>query len=129
MFVGAGEDGHAAVLLDAHGHFGADQVETFGAHVPAQKAHAGNADLGLWCARHHGAVGIAHDDVTDAHGGAAVLGALDLRAADRDVVMAAEILLDGGCEPGGHNIELNGSARESPPERDAAENHHGNENA
>ena len=85
MLVGAGEDGDAAVLLDAHGHFGADQIEAFGAHVAAEQAQAGNVDLRLRRARDHGAVGIAHHDIAHPHRGAAIPGALDLGAADFDV--------------------------------------------
>ena len=122
-FVGAGEDGDAAILLDAHGHFRADEIEAFGAHMAAQQAHAGDADLGLRRTRHHRAVGVAHDDVADAHGRAAVLGALDLSAADFDVMAAAEILLDGGSEPGRDDVELNGSAGKPPPQSEAARRH------
>ncbi len=113
--------GDAAILLDAHRHFRADQIEAFGAHMAAQQAHAGDAHFGLRRARHHGAVGIAHHDVADAHRGAAVLGALDLGAADLDVTVAAEILLDGGREPGRHDVELDRSAGEPPPKRETAE--------
>ena len=81
--VGAGEHGDAAVALDAHRHFGADQIEALRAHVADQQAHAGQADFGLRRARHHRAVGVAHDDVAQAQGGAALLVALDLGAADR----------------------------------------------
>ena len=129
MLVGAGKDGDAAVLLDAHGHFRTDEIETFGAQMAAEQAHAGDAHLGLRRARHHGAVGIAHHDVADAHRGAAALGMLDLGAADHDVMMAAEILFDGGCEPGGHDVELDRSARKPPPERETAEDRYADEDA
>ena len=111
------------ILLDAHGHFRTDEIEAFGAHMAAQQAHAGDADLGLRRARHHRTVGVAHDDVANAHRGAAVLGALDLRAADLDVMIAAEILLDRGSEPGRHDVELNRSAGKPPPQRKEARGH------
>ena len=82
MLVGAGKDGDLAIALDAHRHFGADQIEAFGAHMAAEQAHAGDADLGFRRARDHRAIDVAHDDVANAHRGAAVLGALDLGAAD-----------------------------------------------
>ena len=100
MLVGAGEDGHAAVLFDAHGHFRADQVETFGTDMTAQQAQAGDAHLGFRRARHHRAFGVAHHDVADAHRGAAALGMFDLGAADLDVMTVAEILLDGRASHG-----------------------------
>ena len=81
--VGAGEHGDAAVGLDAHRHFGADQIEAFRAHLAGQQADAGNADFGFRRARDHGAVGVAHHDVAQAQRGAALLVALDLGAADR----------------------------------------------
>ena len=51
--------------------------------LPVSRLDAGNADFRLRRARHHRAVGVAHDDVAQAQRGAAVLVALDLRAADR----------------------------------------------
>jgi hypothetical protein len=83
--------------------------------VAAQKTHAGKADFGFRRACHHRAVSGAHDNVADANGSAAILGALDLGAADFDVTIVAEILLDGGNKPRRHDIELNGSAIEPPP--------------
>ena len=119
-FVGAGKNGDFAILLDAHGHLGTDQIEAFGAQMAAQKAEPGNADLGFRRARHDRPVGVAHNDVADAHRGAAVFRALDLGSADRDVMIAAEILLDGGSKPGRRNVELNGSARKPPPQSQEA---------
>ena len=121
MFVGAGKDRDAAILLDPHRHFRADQIEAFGAHVAAQQAHSGDAHFGFRRTRHHRAVSIADDDVANAHGGAAILGALDLGAADFDVTAVAEILLDGGHQPRRHHVELNGSAGEPPQQREATE--------
>ncbi len=130
MLVGAGgEDGDVAVLLDAHRKFGADQIEAFGAHMTAEQAQAGDADFRFRRARDHGAVGIAHDDVADAHRGAAVLGALDLGAADFDAFAAAEILLDGGNEPRGEGVELDRAAGEPPPQSAEPENQHADEDA
>ena len=43
MLVGAGKDRDAAILLDAHRHFRADEIEAFGAHMAAQQAQAGDA--------------------------------------------------------------------------------------
>ena len=123
MLVGAGEDGHAAVLFDAHGHFRADQVETFGADMTAQQAQARDAHLGLRRTRHHRAVGVAHHDVADAHRSTAALSMLDLGAADFDMVAAAEIFLDGRRQARGHNVELNGSAGEPPPQAARAQAH------
>ena len=85
--------------------------------MAAQKARTGNSDFRFRRARHNRPVGVAHNDVTDAHRGAAVFRALDLRSADRDVMIAAEILLNGGSKPGSRNIELNGSTRKPPPKR------------
>ena len=122
MLVGAGgKHRDLAVLLDTHGEFGADQIEAFGAHMAAEQAHARDADFRFRRARHHGAVGIAHDDVADADGGAAVLGALDLGAADFDALAAAEILRDGGSQPRGEGIKLDRAARKPPPQAAEAE--------
>ena len=123
MLVGAGEDGHAAVLLDAHGHFRPDQVETFGTDMTAQQAQAGDAHLCFRRARHYRAFGVAHHDVADAHRGAAALGMFDLGPADLDVMTVAEILLDGRDKPRGHNVELDGPAREPPPQAGGPECH------
>ena len=73
-------------------------------------------DFGFRRARHDGAVGVAHDDVAQAQGGAAVLVALDLGAADRDGVLAAEILLDRRLQPRRRHIEFDRAARQTPPQ-------------
>ena len=121
MLIGAGKDGDIAVLLDAHRQFRADQIEAFGAHMAAEQAHAGDANFRFRRAGNDGAFGIAHHDVANAHRGAAIAGALDLRAADLDFVVAAEILLDRRGEPGRGDVELNGSVGEPPPQRDKAQ--------
>jgi hypothetical protein len=129
VFVGAGKDGDAAIRLDTHGHFRADQIEAFGAHMAAQQAHAGNVDFRFWRARHHRTVGVAHHDVANTHGSVAILGALDLGAADLDVMAAAEILLDGGRKPRRHHVELDRSIAEPPPQGEAPQHHETAENA
>ena len=122
--VGAGEHGDAAVGLDAHRHFGADQIEALRAHVAHQQAHAGQADFGFRRARHHGAVGVAHDDVAQAQGRAALLVTLDLGAADHDRMRAAEILLDRRLQPRRRDVEFDRAARQPPPQ---AEHRHGHQ--
>ena len=115
--LGAGEHGDVAVLLDAQFHLGADQIEAGGADMPAEKARAGQRDFGFRRAGDDDAVGIAHDDVTDAQRRAAVLVALDLRAADLHLVGAAEILLDRAGDPRRDEIHLDRAGGETPPQR------------
>src|SRR5580658_4985956 len=91
--------------------------------MAAKQAHAGYVDFRLRRARDHGAVGIAHYDVADPNRGTG-RGALDLGAADFDMFAAAEILLDGGHEPWGDRVELNGSIVEPPPQPEAAQYQH-----
>ena len=86
--VAAGEDRDLAVGLDPHRHFGADQAQAFGANATGQQARAGDADFRLRRARHHGAFGVAHHDVANAQRRASVGVALELGAADLDVVAA-----------------------------------------
>ena len=83
---------------------------------PLKQAQAGDADLGFGRARDDRAVGVAHHDVADAHGGPRCR-ALDLGAADLDVTVAAEIFLDGGRKPRRHDVELNGPGGEPPQQR------------
>src|SRR6516164_11730600 len=90
--------------------------------MPAEQAQAGYADFRFRRACNHGAVGITHDDVANTHGGAAIRGALDLRAADFYPLAAAEVFLDGSDQPRGESVDLNRSGREPPPESDAAKN-------
>jgi peroxiredoxin Q/BCP len=125
MFVGAGKDRDAAVLLDPHGHFRANKIEALGTHMAAQQTKPGDAHLGFRRARYDRAVGVAHDDVADAHGRAAILGAFDLRAADFHAAAVAEILFDGGSKPRRHDIELDGPAGQPPPQAEAGDRHNG----
>ena len=118
--VGAGEHRDLAVRLDPHLHLGADQAQPLGAHAAGHQAGAGEADFRLGRARDDLAVGVAHDDVADAQRGAAAGVALELRAADGDAVVAAEILFDRGGEPRRREIEIDRSAAEPPPQRHAS---------
>src|SRR6185437_495380 len=43
-------------------------------------------------------------------------GPLDLRAADLDRIAVADVFLDGGCQPGRCDVEIDGSGAESPPQ-------------
>ncbi len=98
----------------------ADQIQAFRAHVAGEQAQGGDVHLGLRRSGHDRAIGVAHDDVANAHGGPAILGALDLRAADFDAIVAAEILLDRRNEPGRQRVDLDRTAGEPPPEREKA---------
>ena len=109
--------------IDADRHVGVDQAEALGARACDQQARAGNADLGLGRHRHRRAAGVAQHDVAQAQRGAALLVALELRAADLDAIAAAEILLDRGGEPGRRQIEHDRAAGEPPPQRAAADQH------
>ena len=60
---------------------------------------------------------------------AAGRGALDLRAADLDAMIVAEILRDGGGKPGRHDVELDRTGRKPPPQREAARNENDAEDA
>ncbi len=122
--VGAGEHGHAAVGLDPHRQLGADQIEALRPHLPHQQAHAGQADLGLRRARHHRAVDVAHDNVAQAQGGAALLVAFDLGSADSHRLLAIEILLDRGFQPGRRQIEFNRAAAQPPPQSEKSDGRH-----
>ena len=80
--VGAGKHGNAAVGLDAHGHFGADQIKALRPYLAGQQAGAGNSDFGLGRAGNDRAVGIADHDVAQAQRGSPLLVTLDLGATD-----------------------------------------------
>src|SRR6516225_7321056 len=97
--------------------------------MPAEQAQTGDADFRLWRAGDHRAVEIAHNNVTDAHGGAAIGSTLDLRSADFYPLAAAEILFDRGHQPRAESVELNRAAREPPPQAGAAEHQHADEDA
>src|SRR3974377_968921 len=108
MVVGTGgKYGDIAVPLDPHRKFGAEQAQTLGAHMPAEQAQAGDADFRLRCACENGAVGIAHDDVANTHGRAAIRGAFDLRAADFYPLAAAGVFLDGSDPPRASTVAPN----------------------
>ena len=51
----------------------------------------------------------------------AIVGALDLRAADFDALAAAKILFDGGNQPGREGVELDRAAVEPPQQTETAE--------
>ena len=114
--VGAGEHRHVAIRLDPQRQRGADQIEALGARMAAQHAEAREADLGARRVGDHRAVAVAHHDVADAQRGAAVLVALEHRAADVDAVAVAEVLLDGGGEPVGREVERDRSGGETVPQ-------------
>ena len=116
--VAAGKDRDLAVGLDPHRHFRADKAQPFGANAAGQQAGARDPDFRLRRARHHGAFGIAHDDVADAQRRASAGVPLELSAADLDVMARAEILLDRRGEPRRREIEFDRAAGEPPPQRD-----------
>jgi hypothetical protein len=112
------------VGLDPQRHLGADQAEAGGIDLAREQARAVNADLGLGRAGNHRAAGIAYDDVAQAQRNASGFVALEHRAADIDLVLAADAFLDGRREPVGRDIELDRPRRDQPPEQagaDAAE--------
>ena len=115
MLVAAGKDRDLAVRFDPHRHFGADQAQSFGADAPSKQAPAGDPDFRLRRARHDGAFRVAHDDVANAQRDAAGGVALELGAADLDLVAVAEILLDRRSQPRGCDVELDWSAGQAPP--------------
>ncbi len=121
MFVASGKDSQLAVQLDAHRHLGAHQAQAFRADPTNEKAPTGNTNLSLRRARHHSAVGIAHDNVANAQRWPSVRVTLELSAADLDLVSAAEILLDRCAEPRSCDIQFNRTARQAPPEGDHRE--------
>ena len=123
LVVGAGKHRDTAVGFDAYRQFRAHEVETLRTHLPAEQAIAGDTDFRLRGARHHGAVGIAHDDVAQAQRGTAILVALDLRTADHDGLVAAEILLDRSLEPGRRDLKVDRTARQPQPKGAEGEQH------
>ena len=114
--VGGGEHRDAVVRLDAHRQFGADQIEALRPRVSAEQARACESDFGARRVRHHIAVGVTQNDVADAQRGAAVLVALEHGAADLDPIFAAEILLDGGGQPGRGEVERDRTAGQPDPQ-------------
>ena len=77
---------------------------------PVNKAEPGDADLGLGGARDDGAFRVADHDVANAQRCTAVRVAFELRAAELDLMPAAEIFLDRCGQPGGGNVELDRAA-------------------
>ena len=84
--------------------------------MPGQQTETRNTDLGLGGGRHHRAVGIAHDDVAQSQRGTAILGALELRAADLDAMTSAQPLLDRRGQPGRDDVDGERTAAEPPPQ-------------
>ena len=58
-----------------------------------------------------------HDSL---HPGAAIRGSLDLRAADVNFVIFAEILFDCGGKPWRGDVKLDRAARQAPPQPEHA---------
>ena len=116
--VAAGKDRDRAVRLDAHRHLGADQAQPFGADAPGEQSRARDTDFRLRRARHDGAFGVAHHDVADAQRRAGLARvALELGAADLDLIVVAEILLDRRGQPRRRDIELDWTTGQAPPQR------------
>src|SRR5689334_20871601 len=59
---------------------------------------------------------ISHDDVADPHRDADAAGALDLRSADLDRIAVTDVVLDGRCQPGGRDIEVDRTGPQTPPQ-------------
>src|SRR5262249_58741427 len=121
--LGAGEYVHLPVRIDAHRHGGADQAQAGGLHLADQQARAGKPNLRFGGAGDDGAVTVAHDDVAQPQGGAAVVVALELRSTDFDAVAPPETLLDRRGEPWGDEIEREWTAREPPPQEPGRHQH------
>src|SRR5215471_15158034 len=120
--VAAGKDRDLAVGLDAHRHLGADQAQPLGADAAGEQARAGNADFRLGRARHDGAVRVAHHDVANAQRRASLVGvALELGAADFNLVAGSEIFFDRRGQPGCGDIEFDRAAGQAPPKREQRE--------
>jgi hypothetical protein len=113
----AGGNRDPAVGFDPDREHGADEIDPFGAGTAAEQARAGKADLGLGCAGDHRSVAVAHRDVADAHGGAAMLVALQHRAPDLDAKLVAKVFSDRSGEPWRDDVEGNRAARQAPPQR------------
>ncbi len=77
---------------------------------PNNRLLSGKPDFGLGRAGHDGTIRITHDDVTQAQRRAALLVAFELRTADEDSMIAAEVFLDGGFQPRCCNVQLDRSA-------------------
>ena len=108
MLVGASKDRDAAILLNAHGHFRADQVEALGGMWPLRRLNPET------CTSAFGALATivpsaSRTTMSRIRTAVPPFGAFYLRAADFHTTAVAEILFNGGGEPGRHDIELNGA--------------------
>jgi hypothetical protein len=114
--IAAGKHVDAPIRVDPEHHVGIDQPQAFGARTGDQQTGAGETDFGFRCNRDQRTAGIAHDDVSKTNAGASVGIALELRAADLDAVLAAEIFLDRGGEPWRGEVEDDRTTRKTPPQ-------------
>ena len=109
------------VAIDAHVEFGANEIEAACPHVAAEQTQCRkrepppSAPLQPPRRRH------PERRCRESHRGAAVLGALDLSAADLDMVVAAEILFDRRRKPRRERVDLNRTAVEPPPKPEKGE--------
>ncbi len=119
--IGPGHHGHLAVRLDAHGHASADQAQPLRPDAAGQQGDAGNAKLGLGSDGNDRAVAIAHHDVAQPQCRVAFLGALDLGAADLNMMAPAEPILDGGNQPRRDHVDGERAACQPPPQARGAD--------
>ncbi len=112
-----GGDTDATVLFDQHRQLGIDEAQTFSAQAAEQKRHAGDADFGLGRRRHDLIVAIANDDVEHANRDARAACPFDLGSADLDLVVAGNVVLDGGGQPRRCDVEADRSLAEPPPQQ------------
>src|SRR5580704_4134297 len=61
-------------------------------------------------------VAIPHDDIADTHGDTDPAGPLDLRAADLDGIVVADIFLDRLGEPWRYHLEVDRTGAQPPPQ-------------
>ena len=122
---GAGRHRHPAIGFDPDRELGADEVEAFGTRRAAEQARAREPDLGLRRARDQRPVAVADLDVADADGGAAVLVALQHRAADLDLKLVADVLGDRLGKPRRDDVEGNRAGGQAPIQPSADQEHHG----
>ena len=113
----AGGHRDGAVGRDPDRELGVDEIEALGAQMPHQQTCPRQLHLGLRRGGDDGVVVVADDDVADAHGDPDPPGPLDLGAADLHGVAVADIVLDGGSEPGRRDVEIDGTGAEPPPQR------------
>ena len=91
--------------------------------LPIRRPVVGDRDFGLGRAGDHRAVGVADQHVADAKRHAAGIVALDLRAADLDLVTAAERLLDRGGKERRGDVDRDRAGREPRPQTARADGH------